>query len=112
MRPETFMHVAVGGGTVTLSIGVDEKDDGFHTAVGVSFCSPRDHFVKAKGRLISERRRNSDSAYRFTTVIPKSEKIKDAVFQMFISRCAGRFFSPDRGIIPSWARKAALHGWY
>lgn len=112
MRPETFMHVPVGGGMSTLSIAVEEKDDGFHTSVGVSFCSPRDHFVKAKGRLIAENRRKSNSAYRFSAVLAKTEKVKDAVFQMFIDRCLGRYFEGTRGVVPSWVRKSIQRGYY
>jgi hypothetical protein len=48
-----YMHLPIGGGRVTVAV---RSVTGTLT-VGFSWCSPRDQFVKAKGRQIAEARR-------------------------------------------------------
>jgi hypothetical protein len=51
----TFLHMRLGQGMVTCAIRWS-PDDEEELEVGVSFCSPKDQFVKRKGRDIAESR--------------------------------------------------------
>ena len=57
MKIANYMHLKLGKGRVTATIGIELNEGGGETAlVGLAFCSPEDQFCRKTGRTISEER--------------------------------------------------------
>ncbi len=72
----TFSHVKLGEGYATLAIRETTYDDGKPTTLelGVSWCSPNDHFSRPKGRLVATGRLNSKRGYYHS--VPRAPDVK------------------------------------
>jgi hypothetical protein len=112
LTPSTFMHVKLGKGIATIALHIDPKDDGTKVTASVAFCSPKDHFIKKKGRMIATGRLSSGSVFNFTLVVDKGNFIKDTVHKYFMHKLEGKWLVDPMNScrvteVPSWARRAA-----
>jgi len=101
-KTETYEHLFVGKGRVTLAIVVD----GETVKVGMAFCSPKDQFVKIRGRQIARGRAlaGSFNSFEFKSVGGLVENKRQA-FDEFMT-----ISSNNDGSIPCWAVKSIAVG--
>lgn len=104
VRKASFMHLSCGKGRATLAIMLN-KDEG-RIYVGVSFCSPKDHFRKKDGRIKAVDRLNlKPPGYYFTFKYDGDKRVKDQVFSFW--RDMLRTYTLCRGgsvRFPGWVR--------
>lgn len=113
---DTFSHMNLGRGKATLAIRVKGDD----VEVGVSFCSPRDQFSKARGRLLAEGRLNNKRGFYFEFERGREHlkeqaqnilcRIVDKKTYPLVSDLAGDGLINDYSIshiIPRWASRVA-----
>jgi len=101
---ETYEHLFVGEGRVTLAI---LKQEGGKIQVGVSFCSPKDQFVKSRGRKISLGRAKANSVYSFNFAETDESLMhnKQIAVHEFI-----KMATADSLLFPAWVYRAAKDG--
>jgi hypothetical protein len=93
-------HKAFGTFTVASKF-VDGEDGKLYVAYGVSYCSPKDTFVKRIGnQLAIERMNNPDELY--TGMLPVVHKKHNSVMLSVISDIVAY------NIMPDWARPVVL----
>lgn len=103
----TFDHYTFyttkGIGKVTVAMHVDNDT----VNVGMSFCSPKDHFSKKKGRTIALARLNNGSKKNFTIKLANGHPgLKKKVYLTFLQICMRGWFT-ENCKVPGWIRKAA-----
>lgn len=103
---ETFAHYKLGGGYATLSVSVNEGA----AKVGVSFCSPRDQFIKDRGRKVATTRRDLGAEVSYTFGFKRDQKAYPRLCDQLINEFK-TFVAMKRDgkrMAPRWAvRKAA-----
>lgn len=96
MRPPRFRHYNLGPGQVTVAVTSVPVGSGEQSEVyfGLAYCSPKDQFRKAKGRLIAEGRMLKHCNYPL--VVPTNtsltEKFDMVLLNQLMSDC-----------LPQWA---------
>lgn len=91
----TYMYPFLGKGRVSLAIYHDRNTK--DTLVGVAYSSPKDRFVRKKGRVIAAGRASVGSLLSFDFKLDSNKRLKEQVFEKFLQ------FNKTRG--PNWARK-------
>ena len=104
----TTMSVASGYGkvprtgviTAAVELDGDSSDTGLVVNFGLAFCSPKDPFIKVKGRRIAEGRLRTRRGPQYFTVIDHREDVSvyDAVMES-INEILGE------GNVPRWAKQ-------
>lgn len=103
-RQETYEHLFVGKGRVTLAVLRDGKGG---VKVGISFCSPKDQFARARGRKIALGRASADSvySYSFSEVDQTLVGNKKEAVSRFIEMA-----TKDEFLFPAWVYRAVGRG--
>lgn len=106
-KNETYEHLYVGEGRVTLAILSNEEVG--RATVGVAFCSPKDRFVRAKGRLIAKGRAQASAhlSYNFSMVNNSYIDNKLKAVDEFGKWC---LLNLEVTEIPVWAADAIARG--
>lgn len=76
-----YMHLKHAAGRITVAFQVEEKI----AKVALAFCSPRDQFSRARGRLISEGRLKADKVALHVTLAEDTrakEQVQEALMQV------------------------------
>ncbi len=105
-RTETYEHLFVGGGRVTLAMMLNDTT----IDVGISFCSPKDQFTRSKGRKIAKGRIVAKSMHTFSLPKKKDSGLlenKDLVVSKFVE-----MGFDGLGDFPSWVHEAMRRGQY
>lgn len=105
----TFLHMRLGQGMVTCAIRWCPEDRNV-IEVGVSFCSPKDQFVKRKGRDIAESRLLKYGRRNKFSLVPDPEiRIKSQVHDLIRETVETRpGFRPENMLMvefPGWASR-------
>jgi hypothetical protein len=80
--PFTFLHASLGLGKVTCAIRWCPEDPSV-VEVGLSFCSPKDQFIKKRGREIATARIiKQDRKNHFSFVPNPDERLKCQILDM------------------------------
>lgn len=93
----TFSHIPLGKGRATLAIQVE----GDNLEIGVAFCSPKDQFSKAKGRMIAEGRLKAKHGFYMKIGRNPDEKLKDQARRVVVTLVK----NVKTHMIPRWAKK-------
>ena len=101
---ETYEHLFVGEGRVTLAI----LRQGGRVTVGISFCSPKDQFARHRGRKIALGRAKAESVYGFDFVEVDQTLLhnKQAAVQEFIKMAC----NDQEVLFPGWVYRAVKQG--
>lgn len=103
-----YMHMVMGNGHVTCAIDhpIHSKVSGL-VHVGVAFCSPKDIFVKSKGRekAVGRLRTHGPMTFSFTSAIgvPFKAQVHDILFAMANGEVLDNVFNL-KVAIPNWAQ--------
>jgi len=74
-----------GAVTVAYETTPNKNKDNVHLCIGLAWCSPRDQFCRAKGRLIAEGRLKSDKSCigdMYERKILEEQPVQDVVFSL------------------------------
>lgn len=107
MRP-IFMHLRRGNGVVTLAGVLTQMGDSRqYCSVGVAFCSPKDRFAKAKGRMIALARANKlNSQFQWGFETTGVENLREEVYLRFFNIFSAYANNPDKDHpVPNWFAK-------
>jgi hypothetical protein len=107
--PFTFLHAPLGQGIVTCAIRWSPKDPKV-VEVGLSFCSPKDQFVKRRGRSIATARiMKQDCKNRFSFIPDPELRLKSQILDLLT--LGAETLEPFRSeelatvIFPGWASR-------
>jgi len=91
-----FMHIKLGSGYATIAI----HSNGLVAEYATAFCSPKDQFVRRKGRLIAEGRLAAHRDWAQVSYSAVDKDMKRKVKEDFIASIK---HAPED--FPSWVQK-------